>query len=384
MKIGVNARFLTKPFTGIGRYTRYLFEEMAKQNPEAEFVMVVNSPVDIKMPDNVRIFPLPEKFPGTSGMKKTYWEQVQLAAFFLKHDVDLVHFPYPCNFWKEFKKPTVVTVHDAIPWTMAPYRKSLSTRLYQDRCKKAVNKADHVFAVSEAARKEIIEVCGLDPNKTSVSYNALPDYFFRTATNQEKENVLNKHGLSVSRPFILYIGGYDIRKNVNILLEAFLTQIAPKYELDLVMVGGKHLNDRLYQSYDLLTKIKDKGKLQANKGFIKTIGFVPDDDLPALYQSSFAFINLSSKEGFNLPLLEAAVSGTPVITSDLPVHHEVLGEYGIYCRPDDKDLVAEIIKKLFTDNAFYLKQKQKTESFRCPFSWVKTAETVMKTYKMLV
>lgn len=383
MKIGVNARFLTKPFTGVGRYTRFLFEELAGQNPLDEFVMVANLPVEITMPANVKIFVLPEKFPGTSGMRKTFWEQVQVPAFLQKHNVDLVHFPYPCNPWKGFSPPTVVTVHDCIPWTMSPYRRSISTRLYQDRCKSAVKKADHVFSVSKAALKEIIEVCALDPAKTSVSYNALPEIYHHKVHPAERLKVLEKYGISQDRPYFFYVGGFDVRKNVEILVAAYREFVAPDYEIDLVLAGGKHLNDRIYKSFDLLTKSRDGGKLQPAKGQIRATGFVADEDLPALYQSSFAFVNLSAKEGFNLPLLEALVSGTPTVISDIPVHHEVASDHAAYCRIEKKE-AGKVLKKLFIDKDYYQKQKQKAEDFRCPFSWQKTAAAVMGVYRTLL
>ena len=384
MKIGVNARFLSKPFTGIGKYTRYLFEELAVQNPDDEFLLAVNGEIDVTMPKNVRIQTIPEKFPGTSGMKKTYWEQVQLPDFFIKNDVDLVHFPYPSNPWKDFNKPTVVTVHDTIPWTLSPYRRSLSTRLYQDRCKNAVKKANHVFAVSKTAGKEIVDVCDLDPEKLSVSYNALPEIFFEKIDEPERNEVLRKHGINPGKPFLLYVGGFDARKNVTFLLDAFNEYIAPNLELDLVLTGGKLHNDKLYKSFDSLTNQGNEGKLQTKKGEIKATGFVSDRDLAALYQSSFAFINVSIKEGFNLPLLEAIVSGSPVIASDMPVHHEVVGDYALYCKHNDKNQLGTIIHNLFTDKDFYQKQKQKAESFHCPYSWSKTAKKVMETYKALI
>ena len=383
MKIGVNARFLTKPFTGVGRYTRYLFEELAGQNPQDEFLLVTNLPVDLQMPRNVKIFVLPERLPGTSGMKKTYWEQVQVPAFFNKQNIDLAHFPYPCNPWKAFSKPVAVTVHDCIPWTLSPYRRQISTRLYQDRCQNAVKKADHVFSVSDAARKEVVDVCGLDPAVTSVSYNALPEIFSRKVSPADRLKVLEKYDINPDKPYFFYVGGFDVRKNVEILVEAYREYIAPDCEIDLVMAGGKHLHDRIYNSFDILTKLADGDSLQAEKGQIRATGFVADEDLPALYQSSFAFVNLSAKEGFNLPLLEALVSGIPVVTSDNPVHREVAGNHAVFCRAEMKE-AGEILKKLFIDKDFYQKQKQKAEDFRCPFSWQKTAAAVMGVYRTLL
>ena len=107
---------------------------------------------------------------------------------------------------------------------------------------------------------------------------------------------------SLRRDYFLYVGGYDERKNVEMLVKAYLSDIAPEYDVNLVLAGGKSLDDRLYESFDNLTNMK-------NSTSLTTTGFVDENDFPALYQSSFAFLNLSKKEGFNLPIIEALLSG---------------------------------------------------------------------------
>jgi hypothetical protein len=138
MNIGVNARFLTKPFTGIGRYTKALFTTLALEHPNDTFVLVSHQDVAGDFAKNIEVVVLPERFHGSGGMKKTYWEQVQLPAFFKKYGVDVVHYPYPSNPWRRFTIPTIVTVHDTIPWVLSEYRERFSTRLYQDHCLKAL------------------------------------------------------------------------------------------------------------------------------------------------------------------------------------------------------------------------------------------------------
>jgi glycosyltransferase involved in cell wall biosynthesis len=333
---------------------------------------------------NLEIVVLPEKMIGTAGMKKTYWEQVQVPKYLLKRGADVVHFPYPSNPWRKFPRPVVVTVHDTIPWTMDSYRKSFLTRLYQDRCKNAVKKANHVLTVSESSKKDVAEVCDVPLDKISVAYNGISSVFGERVEDEAREKILQKYKIDASKPYFLYVGGYDERKNVEMLVKAYLSVIAPEYNVNLVLAGGKSLDNRLYKSFDNLTKLKNNISLEAKKGNIVTTGFVDENDLPALYQSSFAFLNLSKKEGFNLPLLEALASGTPVIASDLPVHHEVAGDYAIYCNPDDQDCLTGHLKKLLDDPAFYQKQKQKTEGFLYSYKWAKTAEKVIAVYKKFV
>jgi glycosyltransferase involved in cell wall biosynthesis len=385
MIIGVNARFLTKPYTGIGQHTRYLFNELAEKNPNDEFILVTPGKPEgaehFEMYKNLEIVVLPEKMIGTAGMKKTYWEQVQVPKYLLKRGATVIHFPYPSNPWWKFPKPVVVTVHDTIPWTMDSYRKSFLTRLYQDRCKNAVKKADYILTVSESTKKDVGEVCDVPMEKISVSYNGISHVFRERVGDEARGKILRKYNIDSSKPYFLYVGGYDERKNVEMLVKAYLSEIAPEYAVNLVLAGGKSLDDRLYESFDNLTKLKNNISLRAKKGNIVTIGFVDENDLPALYQSSFAFLNLSSHEGFNLPLLEALVSGTPVIVSDLPVHHEVAGDSAIYCHPDDQKCLTVHMKNMLDDPAYSQKQKQKAEGFLCPYTWAKTAEKVIAVYK---
>lgn len=375
MKIGVNARFLTKPHTGIGQHTRALFTALAEENSDVEFALVVPEKVDITFPENVEIFVVPEQFLGTSGMRKTYWEQWQVPQFLLKCEVDVIHFPYPSNPWRKFEKPVVVTVHDTIPWTSPEYRRSLSTRLYQDRCKKGLQYADQLLTVSKVSRQEIHEFCHVSLEKIGLSYNAPAPIFSNRSEQIKKNAVLARYGLSASRPYFFYIGGYDERKNVKTLVETFTKYIAPHYDVDLILAGGKVAKNPIYSSFDELTSGHEK---------VVSIGFVAAEDLPVLYQSARAFAHLSLKEGCNLPLLEAAVSHIPVVASDIPVHREMVGNIAQFCGPHDQQKLAEILIKLLTDEPFYNEQLMRAAQYRCPFSWQETAKNVMAVYEKML
>lgn len=388
MKIGVNGRFLLKPETGIGRYTKHLFASIAAVSSDIELIIVTPAKTgtisefeDFK---NISIVELPEKPIPSAGLKKTYWEQVQVPSYLKKRKVDLIHFPYPSNPWYKFDIPVIVTVHDTIPWTEEEYRRSFLTRLYQDKCRNAVKNAGHIFCVSESSKKDVINVCGVESEKISVTYNAVSQNFLSKVPEQTKINILKKYGIDPAVPFLFYMGGYDKRKNVKFLVDTYMNYIAPYHMVNFVLGGGKILNDKLYGSFDYLTKTQKDTSLKLHKGNIVVTGFVDDSDLPALYQSSLAFLNLSKKEGFNLPLLEALVSGAPVITSDLPVHREVAGSVPVYCQPEDRDCLASHIRKMIEDPAYYQKQKQKAECFVNEFSWEKTAKNVVEIYKSFV
>ncbi len=379
MRIGVNARFLTKPYTGIGQHTKYLFEALASLYPDDHFVMITPEPVEITMPKNVEIIVEPENFFGTAGMRKTYWEQRQVPKILKEKQVDLAHFPYPSNPWYGFEKPVCVTVHDTIPWESELYRRSMTTRLYQDSCRFAVRKANHVFTVSEASKHDVIRLTHIEEKKISLSYNAPAPQFSTKVPPDQCAKILQKYGLNPDRRYFFYVGGYDARKNVPMIVEAFQRFIAPHYDVDLVLAGGKAVDDPLYQSFDTILHQKKSG----HKGNILRTGFVEENDLPALYQSSFVFVNVSTREGCNLPLLEALTSGVPVITSDIDVHREMVGSNALFVETHDTEKLGNYMDQFIRDEQFYNNRRQDAANYRCPFSWEQTAQKVFEIYRRL-
>ena len=388
MKIGVNGRFLTQPYTGIGQYTLHLFGAISGLAPENEIVFFVNKPVDFDFSKNTEIAVIKELPFLPRGLRKTFWEQIQVPRAMKKKNTDIAFFPYPSNPWRKMKIPTVLTVHDVIPWTLKDYRRSFLTRLYQDRAKNAFKNADKIFTFSQCSKKDIADCCRIPPEKIEVAYNGLSPSFiryFREATVKsltKARNVLRKYGVNTTRPYFLYVGGYDNRKNVATILEAFLSKIAPRHEFDLVLAGGKSHNDKLYASFDL-TKHGNLGNVESQKGKVLRTGFIDEDDLPVVYQFSFAFLNLSLKEGFNLPLVEAAFSGTPIVAADTSLNREIIGDYAVYTPPKDPQKLAGIMEKLIENGSYRQKQKEKMRSYKCPYDWDKTAKQILTSLSKL-
>jgi len=347
MKIGVNARFLTKPFTGIGQYTLNLFRELADVDSENEYILVVPENIGggvekdfmLNFPANMRVNVVKEIKRGTAGMKKTWWEQISVPSFFEKEKVDLVIFPYPCNpwfssFYKRKKRiKTVVTVHDTVPWTNKKYRKGVLSKLYHFQSKKAVKKADLVITVSNYSKGQIEKVCKIPTSKISVVQNAASEVFRGPAEENLEKEILERFQFEKDK-FFLYCGGYDERKNVKKLIEeylAFADSLASKLSsVDgsrvaipaLVLAGDKLFTNKLYMEIDEVVGNKEEK-------IIRT-GFLSDKELKALYKNCLAYVNLSKEEGFNIPVIEAAYCGAPLILSDIEVHREVAKNHAMF------------------------------------------------------
>ena len=349
MKIGVNARLLTKPFTGIGQYTKNLFTELAKIDKDNEYILVVPEKVDVHFPKNVQVKVVKEKSAGTSGMKKTWWEQITVPDFFISQGMDAAFFTYPCNPWSKDwyrgKTKTFVTVHDCIPWMNKDYRKGLLSKLYHAQTKKAVKMADKIFTVSESSKKEIVDVCGADRKKIIVAYNDAADVYGEPAGEDVLRKVLGRYGLKRGK-FALYVGGYDKRKNVPLLVKAYGEFFTGHSDIPLVLVGEN---------------------TDENLPYIVRTGFLPEESLAALYSSCAVFINLSSHEGFNIPIIEAANCGSPIILSDIPVHREIAGDAAMFVDFSSEKIVSAIGKALDAGKGEHLIKKLKNLSKK--YSW---------------
>ncbi len=365
MKIGVNARLLCEPFTGIGQYTLNLFRELAKIDPGNEYILVVPKKVEVSFPSNVRIKVIKQRLLGTKGMKKSWWEQISLPEFFEKEGVDIAFYTYPSIPWTKdwYGKgiKTVVAIHDCIPWMRKSYRRGLLSKMYHGRNQRAVSNASMVLTVSEASKKDIVSVCDVEPERVRVVYNDAGPFYKSLMPRVDISDVLTRFSLK-DEQFFLYVGGYDERKNVEYLKKEHDMYVSEGGELPLVLVGGKLHAGKLYKSYD------------GGENVVKT-GFLNEKSLAAMYRSCAGFVNVSDQEGFNIPILEAANSTAPLILSDIPVHREVAGDAALFVDIEKKGALKDAFKKMS------LKANQDgfsadSAALAGRFSWEKSAQKV--------
>lgn len=376
MKIGFQGRFLLHPFTGIGQYSKHLLEEFTQiaQSRQHEFIVAK-----------------PEK-PLTSGFKRHYFEQHTALKFFRQHRVDLMHFPYPAHPWKIQKVPTIVTVHDVIPWIFPEYRQGIFSSVTHEFAKKSLHLATHIITVSEFSKQEIMRVCGVPAEKISVIYNGYsPVYtedFQMGRQAQTQDGHLNKLPEPLQKNnYILYVGGYDKRKNVDLLLESFRLFSKKQKNATLVLVGRPHFQTSLYSKNGLseLTfksvgttfEVADIG----NGGRIFRTDFLDEETLAVFYRFCRFFIHLSSYEGFNIPPLEAAASGVSLLLSDIPVHREIFGDSALFTSFSDPSEVTHSMEQLWnqTDLRQNLAEKSKLQAKK--YSWKQSAEQHLSVYE---
>jgi len=371
MKIGINARFLPQPYTGIGKYSYNLLSALAQLDEENEYFLFTHQLVDFPLPENFKQIRVPEKDYASASLRKAHWEYNLIPKEMKKWGIDLAHFLYPSNPLKKLGIPTIVTVHDMIPWRLPEYNRHLRSKLYHLHAKWALKRADHIITVSEFSKGEIMDLAKIRDKNLSVTLLAPPITHYDDIPP----------GLKLRRKFLLYVGGYDSRKNIPMLMIAYQKFIANYYPIDLILVGGKGKGLEDFVTDEFTEKVADRFPVKP-KGKIIFTQSLQDTELCALYRQALALVHPSSYEGFNLPLVEAMKHSLPLVISDIPVHHEVAGDAGFYVNPKSEDTFGIGLHEFLNDSVIQ-KELAKSAALRIKkFDWSQAAQQTLDVYNL--
>lgn len=371
MKIGINARFLTQPFTGIGQYTRSLIPTLATLEPRNEYFLFTPELVDLELPANCQQIRVAEKPYRSESLKKAYWEHVLVPREMERFEVDVAHFLYPSNPRRKLPMPTIVTVHDVIPWKLKEYSQRFRSKFYHWNARFALKKADHVLTVSEFSKSEIQKYLKIKADKITVTPLAPPLSHMNISCPD----------FQLRRDYFLYVGGYDSRKNVPKLIHSYQKYIAPFYSIDLILVGGKNkglehlITDQYRQRVDGKYPVKPKGKVIFTDA-------LDQSELVCIYRQALALVHVSTYEGFNLALVEAMQAGIPIVASDTPVHREVTEGHAVFVDPHHIDSIGMGMHQLINDKALQKQLSDLGKEHGNSFSWEKTAEETLYIYNL--
>jgi len=369
MRVGINALFLDRPETGSGQYTRHLLEALAKVDPTNEYLLFSPGPA----PSISEFFQPPAsniQYP-ISNRAKLWFEQVSFPCA-CRH-LDLAHVPYFAS--PRFPTvPTVVTVHDLIPLILPAYRGSLLVRLYTRLVAAAARKAEAVITVSQASERDIVRYLHIPPERIQVTYEAAGEAFQPVEDEAQLAGVRQKYALP--ERYLLYLGGFDQRKNLSALLRAFALLVNKQPQARLVIACKLPGRDS--------PLFPDPRRLVRELGLEEKVvftGWVAEEDKPALLSGATAFVFPSLYEGFGLPPLEAMACGTPVIASNRSSLPEVVGEGGILVEPTDVEALAEAMGALWVDEALRAELRQRALAQAAKFSWKQTALETLAVYR---
>jgi glycosyltransferase involved in cell wall biosynthesis len=253
--------------------------------------------------------------------------------------------------------------------------------------KKSLKRADKVIAVSQFTKDEIVDVYKVANDKIKVIYNGGVAKEFKE--NIKKDKLLDfrtKYG--IMKPYLLFLGTLQPRKNIAFLIEAFI-ELKIKYSenvevKDLTLVlrgkrGGHNYDDRI----DDILKIAKKSYPDIRKQ-IKFIGYVSNEDVPLIFNGATAFCFTSIYEGFGLPLLESMSVETPVIANSSSCFPEIINDAGIIYKTGSKNDWVASMKELLTNSPLQEKLIDKGKKRVEFFSWSKNAKQTIELYSKVV
>lgn len=312
MKIAVDGRGVYwYRGTGMGTYTGALWKILELYKKEAAFY----TPVGWEF----GTFDIPQ---DQCCERRDFWEMVSKPPPTIPRDCTVFHNPYHGFGMPSCKIPSVVTVHDVIPLVMPQVSGSPYREMFAETVSRGVRRADSVIAVSQWTKNDLLERFPL-PEEKIIVIPEFADEIFQPLPQETVKSFL-KESYGIERPYVLYVGGFGLRKNVAALIRAFAT-VASKYPDELLVISGKE-----GKNSEALKKLGAELQLE---GRIHFLGYVPRNHLPFFYNGADIFVYPSLYEGFGLPPLEAASCGKAIITSNTSSIPEMMGEGALLIDP---------------------------------------------------
>ncbi len=367
MRIGIDARLVYYTQAGIGQYIKRLVKALADVDQENEFVLLQSRKDQSVIVDQ-------SNFKRASIWTPSHHrlEQWTLHLEISRLDMDLLHSP---DFIPPFRRncKSVITVHD-LAFLLYPHFLTQESARYYSQIDQAVRHTDHMIAVSEATKHDLMQRLGVPESKVSVIYEAAAAQYRQLPLDEAQRYVNNKYGLN--EDYMFFVSTIEPRKNVPGLLKAYRGLLdSYKSEVKLVLAGGQGwLSDEVMETVDRL-KLSDQ---------VRFLGRVPSADLPFLYNAARLLVHPSFYEGFGLPPLEAMACGTPVVVSNVSAMPEVVGDAGLLVDPNDISEMTVGMYRVLTDDQLRQEMIHKGLARAACFSWDKAARQTLELYARVI
>lgn len=364
MRIAIDAHMIGERETGNETYTLNLIRELISLDQRNEYFLYTTRADELqaRLPcEKAHIVPL---WPAISFLRIS----LAMPVIARKQGASLLHVSYiappfcPC--------PTVVTVHD-LSYILFPHFFSLRDRLLLSTLvPTSLRRAAKVIAVSQRTKKDLLEHYHLPENQVAVTYEAASEAFQPIEEEARLTEVKERYGLH--EPFVLTIGNLQPRKNMIRLVKAHASLRKKGFAHQLVIVGQAY-----WRTSDIFRAVKEYG-LEDKVVFT---GYVPDADLPLLYNAADLFTFVSLYEGFGLPVLEAMACGTPVVSSRGGSLPEVVGDAGVLVDPLDVEGIAQAMAEVLSQPQLASQLRAKGLKQAASFSWQRMAQETLSVYE---
>lgn len=374
MRLGWDTSILARTTEGMSRYTWEVLCRLAYAR-EVNHLMLISpmrSVWSLPISSKIRNVHVPCRIGFVTFRRE--WHECVLPTVASAAALDIVHFPANFNVPRRKVCKYVVTIHDVIPFILSELWDGRKAAKLQRAYRESAQRADLIITVSEVSRKDIISKLSISASKVVVIYQGISDSFKNVSRDHARGLVTS---LQLPQQFFLHLSGHEKRKNAASVVRAFksfLSRDNYTKRYFLIMTGRR---DVLEES--ILASLDD-----ATRRRIICLGVVSEEVLASLYSCATALVFPSLYEGFGLPPLESLACGTPVIVSDIPIFHELLGNEALYVDPTNEEMIAQAMHLCVEDGEIRRRACEKGRLAAHAFTWDATARKTVQQYNKIL
>ena len=372
VSIGFDAKRAFYNYSGLGNYSRTLLFALSEEYSGNSYYLFTPSSKDRVIVDNESLFSIVEPNKTMHRLFRQVWRFKYMNNDIRQQKLQIFHGlsqELPVGIEKTGVR-SVVTVHDLIFLRYPEFYNKIDAKIYYWKLVHACRVSDHIVAISSQTKSDLIRFLNIAPEKISVIRQGCNQYFWQSYSKEYLGEVKVKYNLP--EKYLLYVGTIEERKNLLGIIRAM--QVA-KIDMPLVVIGrkaGPYYKRVL--SYISTQKIKN----------VIFPDHIQNFELPAIYQNAECFIYPSFFEGFGIPILEALVSKTPVITSNRSCFAEAAGPGSIFIDPYDSERIGEAILKVISNKDLRDKMVSMGTDYANNFTDEVVAKSYMKLYYSLL
>ncbi len=355
--VAINGRFRTRRITGVERYAH----EISKRLDFPNRFVSPNKPL--------------------GQVTGHLWEQFILPMRIRKNEI--LWSPANAGTWSIANQ--VITLHDASVFDHPEWFKPSFAAWTRLSWKVLAKRAKAIITVSEFSKQRLKHHLKISDGKTHVIHNGVGKPFEPQAVDCVKA-AKEKYG--IKKPYFLFVGTIEPRKNLNILLKVWEQLKLETHELFIAGAEGNVFmpvghTSSVVHTPDTVGHASSVTYMPDEVGHVSNVTYVPDEDLPALHSGATAFVLPSFYEGFGLTALEAMACGAPVIASNTSAFPEVFGDVACLIDPAKPDELASAMKRIIEDRSLSNALREKGLKKAAELSWEKSAEKTQEVITAL-
>ena len=330
MIVGYDAKRIVRNGTGLGSYSRTLVNNLAETGADS-LELRLYAPDSGRDDLRQQVKERPNVcfcYPHSSVLPKSFWRSWGIVKDLVRDGVQVYHGlsgELPTGLRKAGIR-SVVTIHDLIFMRHPEYYSWIDAKLYEWKFRRTVREADHIIAISECTKRDIMELGHVPEEKITVIYQSYAPRFSLSAHHSP----LTTH----YSPYILSVGTIEERKNALLAVKAL--HYLPD-NLSLVLVG---------RATDYAHKVRQYADSHGLGERVLMLHNVTNEQLPQLYADAEAFVYPSRYEGFGIPIIEAIAMGLPVVAATGSCLEEAGGPHSLYVGPDDAEALAAAVRQV--------------------------------------